>query len=222
MYKWIKHIIVLLVLICCQFDTYAQADVDINRTYGSDLKEKYNGKSFQYTPESEKKEKDIKKIEESIKKIDGMDLSWLGKAFVAVLIVFLAVVFIKAFYGSSLSLPKKKQSSEKDIELVEEEEVNMEQNFNKKIHSAIEAKNYRLATRYYYLQTLKNLTNKKIIQFHIEKTNLDYQFEIKNRAQRDGFKSLSRLYDYIWYGKFPIDELDFKKIQAQFNDFAQL
>lgn len=222
MYKWIKHIIIFLLFVCCNLNTSGQDIIDTNRSFGRNLKTKYRAREFRYTPESEKEEKDNKKIEETIKKADDIDLTWLGKAFVAFLIIFLAIVIIKAFYGSTISIPKNELTPQKDIQLLEEEEINIKQNFNEKINAAIKTQNYRLATRYYYLQTLKKLSDKNIIHFHAEKTNLDYQVEIKNSILKDRFKSLSRLYDYIWYGKFQIDELDFKRIQAQFNDFSKL
>ena len=39
--------------------------------------------------------------------------------------------------------------------------------------------NYRLAIRYYYLWLLKGLSEKEIIDYDPEKTNSDYQYEIK-------------------------------------------
>lgn len=221
MYKWYKHIILLALVICSILHIQGQEDETISRSFDIDLKEKYNGRAFNYKTE-ELQEDEKKELKESIEKLDNWDLSWLGKAFVALLILFLAFVIIKAFYGSSLTFNKKiKDSRAKEIDLVEEEEIDLEQDFDKKICLAIDSNDYRLATRYYYLQTLKRLSKKKFIQFHIEKTNMDYQFEINNTTIRSDFKSLSKLYDYIWYGKFPINELDFKKIQAKFDHFAK-
>lgn len=193
----------------------------IIRSFEGDLKEKYNGRAFQYK-EEKIQEKKNKEIQETIEELDGLDLSWLGKAFVAILILFLAVVIIKAFYGSNFALNKKSNlPKKKEIDLVEEEEIDIQQDFDQRIRQAIESKDFRAATRYYYLRALKHLSEKQLIQFHIEKTNMDYQFEIDNTAIRSDFRSLSKLYDYIWYGKFPVDEIDFKKIESEFDHFAK-
>lgn len=218
MYRWIQYIAIVVLFV--SMNTFGQAQSSLQRSYDKVLHEKYTGKKFEYKAEKTKEPKDDKEVEEALKNLDNMDLSWLGKIFVFLLIAFLAFVIIKAFYGSNFKLSKTKKENQKKIEIIEEEEINIEQNFTQKLKAAIDAKDFRLATRYYYLQTLKDLSTRKLIDFHIEKTNLDYQFEIQNVANRHAFKSISKIYDYIWYGKFNIDEDDFQKIEREFNQFA--
>ena len=76
--------------------------------------------------------------------------------------------------------------------------------------------NYRLAVRYYYLWVLKKLSNREIIDWHWDKTNSDYLYEIKDNVLRKDFEYLSYLYDHSWYGEFPIDSDAFAKAEKAF------
>ncbi|NRD20463.1 hypothetical protein HNV08_10430 [Winogradskyella eckloniae] len=93
--------------------------------------------------------------------------------------------------------------------------------FDQLISNALKAKNYRLATRYLYLKSLKSLAHKNIIEWHFEKTNTDYLNEIKDSQLKPLFKRVSYIYDYVWYGEFPIDEASYNKNKADFNQLIK-
>jgi len=101
---------------------------------------------------------------------------------------------------------------EEDIEQID---------FDKLIKTALKDTNYRLATRYMYLKSLKVLANKKTIEWHYEKTNSDYLNEIKDSKLKALFKRISYIYDYVWYGEFPIDEASFNKNKDDFNQLIK-
>ena len=75
---------------------------------------------------------------------------------------------------------------------------------------------YRLAIRYYYLWLLKKLAAREIIDWHPDKTNTDYVYEIKDGALRKDFEYLSYVYDYSWYGEFTVDATAFGKAEKAF------
>ncbi|TCK66668.1 hypothetical protein DFQ05_1941 [Winogradskyella wandonensis] len=102
---------------------------------------------------------------------------------------------------------------EEDIETVD---------FDKLINSALKENNYRLATRFLYLKSLKSLSSKGIIEWHYDKTNNDYLREIKSNDTKSLFKRASYIYDYVWYGEFPIDEAGFNKNKDDFNSLIKL
>lgn len=85
------------------------------------------------------------------------------------------------------------------------------------ISQALKNNNYRLAVRYLYLKSLKELSKKDIINWHSEKTNTDYINEIKTPFIKDSFKTISYLYDYIWYGENVINKTQFSKAQNIFD-----
>ncbi|WP_250434324.1 hypothetical protein [Hanstruepera flava] len=125
-------------------------------------------------------------------------------------------LFLKFMFQSPIGAVFK--TEEQDIEGFSyvEENIN-EVNFEDLIALALKQNNYRLATRYMYLKSLKILSKKGIIDWHYDKTNSDYINEITNEATRNSFKRISYIYDYVWYGEFEIDENQFKRNQTDFN-----
>jgi hypothetical protein len=82
-------------------------------------------------------------------------------------------------------------------------------------------KNWRLATRYYYLKLLKLLSTNEIIVWEINKTNRDYINELRESNYFEKFKKLSKIYNYVWYGDFSISETDFIAISVEFDTVLQ-
>ena len=130
----------------------------------------------------------------------------------AIVVFFLIRAYIK---GESTWLFNRKHKSLSIISS-EEEDIHLI-NFNQLISEAIAKEDYRSAIRYYYLWLLKNYSEKQIIQWHPEKTNSDYTYEIKDSSTRKKFKQLSYLYTYIWYGEFEIDTPTFEVAQTSFK-----
>ncbi len=87
------------------------------------------------------------------------------------------------------------------------------------LKKATDSNNFRLAIRYYYLMTLKGLSAKKLIDYHKDKTNSEYLFEIEDTAMRSKFSYLSYVYTYVWYGEFPVDEKNFIAAQNKYQSF---
>lgn len=82
--------------------------------------------------------------------------------------------------------------------------------------SAKKTGDYRMAVRYYYLWLLKKFTDNEIIDWHWDKTNSDYLYEIKNNVLKKDFEYLSYIYDYSWYGDFPLNDESFEKAEKAF------
>jgi hypothetical protein len=87
------------------------------------------------------------------------------------------------------------------------------------IDRAIANKNYRAAVRYLFLQTLQQLSDDKQIVLAPQKTNYQYLFELKDRELRNRFASLTLHYEYVWYGRFDLDEMTFDNIRNNFKNF---
>lgn len=97
-------------------------------------------------------------------------------------------------------------------------------NFDQKINEAEKQSDYRLAIRWHYLKILFVLDKKGLISFASFKTNIDYSNELKGKAYHPGFIKLSRIYEYVWYGQFELNEAsyqsnasEFKTIEKQLN-----
>lgn len=195
-----------------------------NRALQENLSEKYSGDEFNY---------DIKDGE--AQNLLGRFLNWffslLQNTFginvdpgilkileyiIYVLMAALAIYFlVKFFIGERLSSVFNKEATAiLDINLSEDHIENVD--LDALIKTALEQRNFRLAIRYQYLRTLKNLSQKSLIEWHYEKTNSDYQKEISAPKIQSLFKEVSYLYDYIWYGEQDIDENKYKAAQSRF------
>ena len=93
--------------------------------------------------------------------------------------------------------------------------------FETAIREAIAAGDYRLATRLMYLQSLKLLSDKGLINWMQGKTNADYQHELRNTGVALSFNSITRIFEYVWYGNHVLPEHDFEAARSAFSRFQQ-
>jgi hypothetical protein len=93
--------------------------------------------------------------------------------------------------------------------------------FDARINQALSEFNYRLATRLLFLRVLRKMSEKNIIQYSIDKTNMDYMFELGNTAYFKDFAQASRTYEYVWYGNFDVQQNQFSAIRQRLDDFNQ-
>lgn len=134
------------------------------------------------------------------------------------IILFLILGFvIWLFYKLNPGATFFKSKEKPGVFFSEEEEIIKSKNIKKLIEKALEAKDYRLAVRYYYLFILKKLTDAELINYEFDKTNSEYFAEITSEKINSGFKKVTTLYDYIWYGSFAVTEEDFLKAQKTFT-----
>jgi Domain of unknown function (DUF4129) len=94
-------------------------------------------------------------------------------------------------------------------------------NFNEAIEEAISRKNFRLAIRLFYLRLLKELADKELIRWKINKTNIDYSRELSVTIYGQGFDEVTNIYEYAWYGEFEVEEDSFLQIRNVFHQFQQ-
>ena len=105
------------------------------------------------------------------------------------------------------------------MHLDDEEEIIQNADIPTLIKTAIENGQYRMAVRYYYLQALKELDLKNLIDFEAQKTNEDYTSEINNAQLNIIFKKVTRIYNFIWYGDFQVSKDDFLLAEKGFSEF---
>ena len=132
---------------------------------------------------------------------------------IAGIIGFIIWLFIKLNPGKALFKPAKNP----EVLLSEDEKIIREKDIPKLIQQAIENNNYRLAIRYYYLLILKNLKDKKQIEYQFQKTNQEYQQEIKNAKLALQFHKITKIYDFTWYGNFKVNEIEFEEMLKEFK-----
>jgi hypothetical protein len=198
-----------------------QKDLKISdeRVFKDDLKDTYSGKEFNYKEEKTKKKTDSSPINAGFIKLI---IFFMKTIFPFILGGFIIFLILKAFLGFRLDFwnsPKKSQNLSEKLIYKDENihEVNLEALLNK----ALEVNDYRLAIRYYYLTTLKSLSNKKLIEYHKDKTNTEYLFEIKDKGLKNQFSYLTYVYTYVWYGEFFIDEQHFLVVKNKYQQFLK-
>lgn len=130
-----------------------------------------------------------------------------------ILIFFLIRFFLKV--NSRTLITGKKETA--SFQFTEDEQIIKNEDINALIDNAIAQSNYRLAIRYYYLLSLKYLTEKQVITWQQEKTNEDYITEIESETIKNSFKNITRIYDYVWYGEFNVDQLRFESLKIPFE-----
>ena len=104
-----------------------------------------------------------------------------------------------------------------EIKIIESEEDISQLDFEELINAALARKDYKLAVRYLFLKSLKQLSEKEIIELRNNKTNYQYLSEIKNNGIFDAFKKANSRFEWIWYGNFPVDENLMKSSQNEFK-----
>lgn len=80
---------------------------------------------------------------------------------------------------------------------------------------------YALAIRVSYSGLLQVLDKKQIICWEASKTNRNYIYEIKNEAWSRTFEEISRIFDHVCYGEFPVNEVEYRNIKRYFVDFRK-
>lgn len=86
------------------------------------------------------------------------------------------------------------------------------------IKKAIAAKNFPLAIRLYYLAILKELTLAGAIVWKKDKTNRIYVQEMQPHPLMETFRTVTAIFERVWYGDTPLDETGFQSIQPAFQN----
>jgi hypothetical protein len=142
--------------------------------------------------------------------------------FVIILIlVFLVVYIISKLMGVDLLKFLRKKQTIDEVPYSESLEDIHQINFDEAIENALSAKDHRLAVRLLYLRCLKQLSDANLINWKIEKTNNAYLNELTNEEQRRRFALVTRQFEYVWYGDFPVDGTSFSSINNFFQEFKQ-
>ncbi len=152
--------------------------------------------------------------------------SWLEKVFssLAVKRIFavLAIVFIlaivyKLFFAKGVFL--RKTYSGKVFEVQADSNDDAKDDFAGLIKRAVAEKNFRLAVRYHFKQTLSLLAEKNHLVIGSDKTNYQYVRELRSSSIKNDFSALVMYYEYVWYGELEIDENVFMGIKNKFLTF---
>ncbi|MCF6279297.1 MAG: DUF4129 domain-containing protein [Flavobacteriaceae bacterium] len=211
---------------------YDKSDVQLKKFDNEQLDDYRTDKEFDYTV-YESKPTIFSRIWAWFKRVLIKMLSWLFgvEEAVGILAVVLRIIpyivlvlilglLIKFFLKVNMNSIVTGKTEKANVLLTEDEEIISNKNIQSLIDKAISQKNYRLAVRYYYLLVLQKLQENEVIEWEPQKTNEDYIKEIKQKAIVGKFKNLTHLYDFVWYGNFEINEVEFTKVASNFNELT--
>lgn len=194
--------------------------------------EKYKSdKEFDYTEPTEKLEPTLlEKVFFWLKKQLLRFLEWVfgvkyAKGILATILTALPYVvaglvlflLIKFFIKTNSKSPILFSNNKSIINFSEDEKLLQNADLDALIKKAISDNDYRLAVRFLYLKTLKQLTDKKLVVWEQQKTNEDYTNEITSTQLKKTFENITRVYDFVWYGNFQINKVQFNTINLDFE-----
>src|SRR5687768_12168571 len=133
------------------------------------------------------------------------------------LIAFFLFIIYRVIVVNNLYLFYRSKKTKNQIN---DEEGNIEdENLDEKINKAIDQKEHRLAVRYMYLKALRLLNDRQWIRFHTQATNYEYVHQMSGHKMGEEFRFLTRIYDYVWYGEFTLNNEQFDVVHKNFLHF---
>lgn len=155
----------------------------------------------------------------------NLKFNFLNNSAVKIFLWLLAIGFIifilyKLFAGGNFFRRNRNNKYVSDAP-PEEENATDVLAYERLIAQAEANKNFRLAVRYYYLRTLQQLSNAGAVELSADKTNYQYVNELKGKLYQNDFASVTLNYEYVWYGKFDINEETYNKLANNFKAFSK-
>ena len=184
----------------------------------SEMKKIQEDEDFWYANQIFKKDKE-KNNEEEGAEISWMQAGWFKTLLWLVIIGGFAVAIIMFLSNSNIRLFRKKINVFSDEKQDGETENIFEINYRDRIDKAVQEGNYRLAVRLMFLQMLKTMSGKNIIQYKQDRTNFDYLLQLRDTKHYHDFFRLTRNYEYSWYGNFPVSDEAWQLIKNDFEKF---
>lgn len=135
------------------------------------------------------------------------------------LIVGLGLLIIWLFNKYYVVKQKSPPPDQSQINLSEDERLIQQKDLSTLIQEAESEGNYRLASRYLFLNVLKHLKDKNFIEYQFQKTNADYKSEITDPDIKSNFAYAARFYEFVWYGDFKLEASDFTTAKRRFETF---
>lgn len=199
---------------------YATDNAYYNRKFKDNFRKKYETEDFNYKPNKPKKT-GWDGLANWLRDLFGNQTgAWAGifiKIFgflVLGFVLYLIISYLVSKDGNFLFRKKSKTITIEEEEIIENIH---EINFVEKIAIAEKQKDFRSAIRYQFLNVLKNLSDKKLIDWNVEKTNHDYLKALKTEQSKTVFAELLYIFEYVWYGEFEVNEETYHQLKKKFE-----
>lgn len=198
-----------LLLLCLTYNilpirVYAQADSLYNRSFDEkSFEELRNSDTYNYQQEIEPPSNSVLSF-----LADTLTLLFHFLSTIPGIITLILTIALVVFLAFRSSRARKKKKASIPLPVLSEDVLNEENSLEQlslSLEQALKENNYKLAIRYNFLIVIKKLDLQKLLKFHLEKTNTQYLKELPEYIKAD-FSSLSRIFNYTWYGDYPANK----------------
>lgn len=128
---------------------------------------------------------------------------------IAVLVIAVLVLLYVMYKKKMFIFKHREKNDEEDYEVVEDTIYGVD--FDKDIEIAYNAGNYKEAVRLTYLQCLRLLSDKQLIDWRIYKTPKQYTEEFREEV----FERFTRRYVFLRYSGCDVTEVNYEEIREQ-------
>ena len=152
---------------------------------------------------------------------DGNWSAFFRVFFFIIVIGALAFLMMKLMGSTSFLSNKNVDKTSLQYSIAKAEENIHEADLEDFARHALNKQDYKLAIRLYFLQILKHLSANNFIKWKRNKTNEEYVREMSGTDLFKEFRTLSRLFERVWYSDVTIKEHHFNLIKPKFLDFLK-
>ena len=150
------------------------------------------------------------------------DFSGFFKIMFFVVVIGLLTYLMMKIAGGTAFLSNRKVEKEEIGYSIENVEANLQKaDLEGFARHALDKQDYKLAIRLYYLQIIKILNQNKLIKWKRDKTNNEYIREMRPSTYFKDFRSITRLFERVWYGDVNVQEKEFEQLRPKFLTLIQ-
>ncbi|MGJ1268915.1 hypothetical protein ACR78F_19255 [Sphingobacterium spiritivorum] len=144
---------------------------------------------------------------------------WMYKLIGAVFVVLLVYVLYRLiFTGKKLYTVQEKEDDE-DANVAFVERNLLQVDVHTFVEQALKEENYSLAIRYLNLLNIQTLAKKELVKWNYTKTNIELMNEMDNTELRKEFEACSNVFNYVWFGNFPVTKENYEQYATLFREF---
>lgn len=132
---------------------------------------------------------------------------------IIVILSLIIVYYILKKYGWGIPLLNEEKSAKNHVLFSDIDRPLGKYDFDKIIKEFIQKKDFRMAIRWFFIFLLFEMEKKQHIRFDSHKTINDFKFDVKDKSYYHRFAEVCLIFEYVWYGKFDLDENAFQSVK---------
>lgn len=236
----VSHMLALVVFTTPIFATtptesYQSEDIQVKEFSETDWENLKQGIDYSRSRIQERKEEEERAADEMPetgettrrRRIDSGSGGGAGQILAVIaLLILLGLLTYFLFQQGLMTSTRSKKSKTSQGEGLEVSLEAVEKDLDKKdptslIDRAVNAADFKMAIRLYYLKIIRTLSLDGAIKWKRDKTNSSYVRELNGSPLQAGFKDITFIFEQIFYGNQNITEKDFQEIKPLMENFLQ-